>query len=129
MQRLVLFILLAGVLFGCADDDPDVRGLPGIWVQIAFLADPGDGSGTFQPVNTDFTLEINSDLSYTANASLCNNEPTDGTQTTGQFDEATMRVQEEGCQYSQAWELDGNELIIYYPCIEPCAAKFARVSG
>ena len=68
-------IALIFILLSCSSDNtkPETHheGLLGKWKLIEQLADPGDGSGTFNPVESDRTIEFFSDGTITVNGSLC----------------------------------------------------------
>ena len=56
-----ILILLAMFLLNCSSDDSKPSGetaLIGKWKLIEQLADPGDGSGTFQPIESDIVIEF-----------------------------------------------------------------------
>lgn len=59
MKKTVLLVLVVGLLTCDATDPLDnyhITKLEGMWQLTAVLADPGDGSGTYQPVSSQKTL-------------------------------------------------------------------------
>lgn len=64
MKKKTFLLLVAGVLFSCNNDDnpnPNLY-LIGTWNLIEVLADTGDGNGTFQPVDSNQTIELKNQL-------------------------------------------------------------------
>lgn len=72
-NSLILFMLL--MIFSCTTKEakPDIKNqdLIGKWKVIEQLADPGDGSGTFNPIESDRTIQFFSDGTITINGDLC----------------------------------------------------------
>lgn len=60
-------------LFYCSNDDGnglEIQPL-GSWELIEVLADPGDGSGTIEPVESNKTMDFSANGIVTTNSSLC----------------------------------------------------------
>jgi len=53
------------------DDDTTDNEIVGVWKLIQISIDPGDGSGTFQDVETDKTIEFKADGTLISNGSIC----------------------------------------------------------
>lgn len=123
----IQFLLLLILLSCNPDDDPVYEGLEGTWVLIEYLADPGSGTAPFQPIDSDFTLNIASDNFYSANASFCDWDRQSGNPSSGFLNENTLVLTEDDCDHTFWYEQNDNELVIRLLCIEPCALKFARV--
>ena len=125
MKYLFLSLLIIVALASC-DKEPCIEtDLIGEYRLAEMLMDPGDGSGTFQPVNSDKTIEFHNDGTVTSNGDLCfmtieANSPTSGTYS---ITDSTISIT--GCS-DLAFELENDDLIIHYPCIEGCSAKFRR---
>ena len=56
MRYLILFFAIGASLQACTEEETD--DLRNKWKLIEVLADPGDGSGTFQPVESDKTISF-----------------------------------------------------------------------
>ncbi|NJC27408.1 hypothetical protein [Neolewinella antarctica] len=140
-----LFICLLAFT-ACEDDedplvflDPDPTTpmtLTGQWQLIEVLADPGDGSGTFQPVTSSRTIEFLTDSTYQSNSIIC--EFTTETNsltvlTDGKFNLDELLLSPEDCrnvpplQAPLGMSFADGDLILEYLCIEPCLQKFRKL--
>lgn len=74
MKKQILLILTIVVLFSCNNDEQNnsETELIGNWKLIGVLADSGNGSGTFQTVTSDKTIEFKKNGTVITNTSLCN---------------------------------------------------------
>ena len=73
MKKYLLLVLLV-IISSCTSDDSkpaDETGIIGKWKLIEQLADPGDGSGTFQPISSERVIEFFSDGTVSVNGDLC----------------------------------------------------------
>ena len=71
MKKSILFLLGIALLLSCSNDDQNNSELIGNWKLIEILADPGDGSGTFQAVESTKTIEFKNNGTVITNSSLC----------------------------------------------------------
>ncbi|WP_340201234.1 hypothetical protein [Ascidiimonas sp. W6] len=72
MKKLAIPFLAFLLLSSCDDDDTkNIDITSGTWRLVEQLADPGDGSGTFQPVRSEKTLQFLENGSVVTNKSLC----------------------------------------------------------
>ena len=121
-----------GILFSCSSDDdgnPNTE-LIGTWQLVETLIDPGDGSGTFEPIESDKVIIFGADGTIFSNGNLCDIEastdnPTSGTYSTANSTFSSPDCNNPGQEFS--FERNGNILIIHYPCIEPCQAKYMKI--
>jgi hypothetical protein len=137
---IILFVLF---LTNCNSDDnkpSDETEFNGKWKLIEQYLDPGDGSGDFQPIESDRIIELLSDGTVSINGKLCVMSSEVGDIETGTYmitssDEADTTYDGEiipnTCSSRSAkiyfdLSLSGN-LILWYPCIEGCAQKFTRI--
>lgn len=134
---LIFFVL---TLLNCSSDDTkpseENMNLLGKWKLIEQLADPGDGSGTFNPVESDRTIEFFSDGTVTVNGSLCYMSINVEEKTSGTFEiisDDTADTWYDGiiipnnCEINIYFNLPLNgDLILSYPCIEGCGQKFVK---
>lgn len=131
-------LLMGTVLFfsSCEKDEPTPTcGTPITWKLVEVLADPGDGSGTFQPVNSQKRLAFSDDGTVRANSGMCSmqNEPTPGNQGTfsvvGNYDSTSSLITPNcpALSYTLSYTINGNELIIIYPCIEACQERYIKL--
>lgn len=125
-----LFFLI--VINSCNSDTPFVydQGLIGSWVLTETLFDPGDGSGVFQPYSSNLNITFYDTGDFTTNGDLCNLVPDAGTQLfTGTYSLADSTISLLACEHNYLKfnpNLEDNEVVINFLCIEPCAFKFSR---
>jgi hypothetical protein len=129
---IIRYILLVSVsalcITSCKKENPPE--LTTEWKLIEQLMDPGDGSGTFQPVTSDKTIEFFNDGTVTSNGDLCTMSSLSGTGSSGTYDETEMIVTADNCgiaTFEIRYELSGDYLILSYPCIEPCREKYEAI--
>jgi len=125
-MKLTLFLLLLVLLASCSQEEgPEIEsGITGKWQLAEFLSDPGDGSGVFQPATIDKTITFFSDLTFESNSSMCNIND-GGSQ--GDYDPETMIIAPENCTFRITFKHENSKLLLYYPCIEPCAEKYEKI--
>lgn len=127
---VILCLLLIG-LFSCeedAEEKTDGTEIVGNWNLIQAFADPGDGSGTFEDVNSSKKLVILSDGTFTSNYSMCViNAETDETGS-GTYNAADSLMYPDGCDYKLWFYMtQSGYLEVYYPCIEGCGERYEKV--
>jgi hypothetical protein len=132
MTKKIIFLLCIGFLFSCKKDNPDPEtSLIGKWKLIEVLNDPGDGSGTFQGVQSNKTIEFHSNGNVTSNGSICNNSTESNTSTSGTYSLSNSTIDSPDCHNDSIltinFEHKNSILIINFPCIEPCKGKFEKM--
>lgn len=142
MKKLIL-ITISIILISCSSDEGKPSGeteLLGKWKLIEQYLDPGDGSGDFQPINSNRTIEFFSNGTVEINGELCFMSSEVGDKETGTYmitssNEADTTYDGEiipnTCSSRSAkvyfdLPLNGN-LILWYLCIEGCGQKFKKV--
>lgn len=124
-------MLTLGILYSCNKDD-DIKQnieLTGNWRLIEVLADPSDGSGTFYQVESNKIITFENDGIIISNGNLCNMTINSDYQTTGTYSATELTFNSDNCNnpdYDFTFEQNGNIIIINYPCIEPCKAKYIK---
>jgi len=130
MKKVILIILFSRILFSCSEKDESTNtDLIGKWKLTEILADPGDGSGTFHSVSSNVILEFHSDYTVTSNKPVCTMSIETGEPGSGTYSLADSTISSGDCgtTYSKLkFEISGSVLILYYPCIEPCATKYVK---
>ncbi|MDO5969911.1 hypothetical protein Q4Q35_08825 [Flavivirga aquimarina] len=133
---LILLILL---LFNCKSDDGTPQGdidLIGEWKLIEQLADPGDGSGTFLPIESDKVITFFNDGTVTSNGLLCSMSSEAGTEDTGIYEAIETsfsygEITPDNCVSNffnvVYYKIEGANLILWYQCIESCGFKFEKI--
>ena len=133
MKKLSLLLALVGILSACAKNEdetnnPDTTNtsFEAQYQLREILADPGDGSGTFKPVNSAKIVMLYADGTIKCNGDLCNMSEATGTTTQGTYTFSDSSITVNNCM-KLFFELSSNGLIINYPCIEPCRAKYEKI--
>lgn len=129
-------MLLCLIIFSCSDDDgrkPETSEFLGKWKLTQTLFDPGDGSGVYTDVASDDNREIEflSNGNVVSNYSLCTSNPTSGNSFTAPYFEDNDYIVPNDCfpdGYNITYQIEGDNLILHYPCIEACAYKFTRIT-
>ena len=127
--RIFLLITIFGINLNACNEAEEPE-LINEWKLIEQLMDPGDGSGTFQPVISDKTIEFFSDGTVTSNGNLCTMSSASGTGSSGTYDGTEMIITADNCGvaiFEIRYELSGENLILSYPCIEACREKYEAV--
>lgn len=139
-KRFIL--LLVSTLLSCAsalEETPPVNltgnaGLVGTWKLVEYLADPGNGRGTYQPVNGRFTeiVEFRADGRFIGTTDLGLSQAQrfeyykviDGQRIELIYKTNTANRPTQIWWYS---DLTASTLTLSYGCIEPCRGKYVRV--
>jgi len=127
MKKLILLLFLSGVLFSCHKNDEELAptSLAGTWKLTEVLADIGDGKGTLQPVSSNKNLVFVSDNKITSNGQICDFSIESNSSSTASYSQANNTI---NCSnFIIHYELVANTLILSYPCIEGCQAKYTKV--
>ena len=100
------------------------------WLLKEILADPGDGSGTFEKVNSNRYIEFRKDGAVYSNGNLCSMSISSETSSVGECKEGNSILTVKGCD-NQPLEIKYKEnhtvMILSYPCKESCLAKYVRI--
>lgn len=132
MKKLTpLLFLLIAINISCGKDNETTadNDLIGTWKLTEILSDPGDGSGTYNPVESNRILTFNTNGSVTSNGSFCNMGIETGTWDSANWSLSDSSITVSDCytdQFSIRFELSENIIELYYPCIEPCGMKFVK---
>jgi hypothetical protein len=128
MKRLFT-LAICGVLSACTSEtEMGNADLIGKWKLVEALLDPGDGSGVFQPITSDRTIEFFRDGKFISSEPLC--PGTDAsTSLTGTYSVEKSELVPDGCSFfgdgrTILFKIEGRSLILSYPCIEACRYKY-----
>ena len=126
--RLLVFF---SILNACTinDNTNDNGNLIGQWKLIEVLLDPGDGSGTFTEVESNKIISFSEDGIISSNGSLCDTSINTNNPTIGTYSAENSTFNSNDCidpNYNYSFEQVGPIIIINYPCIEPCQAKYMK---
>lgn len=131
------FVLLTTIvlLISCgrdSDDPLDGNSLYGAWMLTEVLFDPGDGSGTFTPRDTGEEIILRPDGTFWANWDPCPLNGEVGGRYSGEYLQTGEMSFEITCPADNEFSIEGSLerglLILYYPCIEPCAYRFYKTA-
>ncbi|GAA4896737.1 hypothetical protein GCM10023311_21860 [Flaviramulus aquimarinus] len=134
-------ILIAIFFLNCTSDDSksiDKTGLIGTWKLIEQFADPGDGSGAFQPIESDRVIEFFSNGTLTVNSTLCfrdntiiPNQSASGTYvfaSESEFNTGDIMPNDCNSELNRiTFEIEDSKLILWYLCVEGCGEKFEKI--
>ncbi|WP_298895170.1 lipocalin family protein [uncultured Psychroserpens sp.] len=130
MKKQLLVLLVITLMLSCNNDDQNNSNIEliGNWKLIEVLANPGGGSGTFMPVESDKTIEFENSGTITTNTSLC--DPySDEIITTGSFS-LTNNTITTNCQNPNittiSFELNDQHLILNFISNEGYSQKFKK---
>lgn len=131
MKKSILLLSALFIVFSSCKKEDDVIVIgdhvrsSDTYKLVETLADPGDGSGTFQTVSSDKTVSLYNDGTITSNGELCRLSIETGTATAGTYSFADSTISSSDCT-TFGFELSGNTLILNYQCIEACRGKFLK---
>ena len=132
MKNYFAVVIMILISLGCNEEEtlnPENE-LFGTWRLTEVLADPGDGSGTFQPTTIDKTMTFAAEGTIFTNLALCPFSSNINKSVTGAytFEDNRGVITPTDCpDYTLDFELSESNLIIYLPCIEPCAEKYEKI--
>lgn len=135
-ELLFLFFFVSIAVFsGCKSDDDNGDelddGITGQWILIEMLADPGDGSGVFMPVESAKTITFNEDGTYSSNGDICSFSSDTTTPSEGTYSETENGFSidcDTPFPLPLSLNIDQGDLIVVFTCIEPCLQKFRRIN-
>ncbi len=105
-------------------------GICGKWKLVEELMDPGDGSGTFQPVSSTKEIEFFGNGTFEANGEMCVMANQSSSTQTGTYDSSGSTFSPDNCSsqtpLTYSYSISGDTLILSYPCFEGCQQKYIR---
>ncbi|WP_346880664.1 hypothetical protein [uncultured Algibacter sp.] len=136
-----LRLLLALLIIGCSSDDDTTTtksnpNLIGTWKLIEQLQDPGDGNGTFKAVTSDRTFTFNTENTVVVNGNICFMRVDVGDEISATYnmdanDASSGKILTgticNTSGFNLNYTIEGQFLIVSYPCIEACAQKFEKL--
>jgi hypothetical protein len=126
MKVSFAILVIISFLTSCKKNDRD--SLTGTWVLKEVLMDPGNGSGVFTAVGSDKNLVFNTNGNVNSNGVICDMSIESNTSTAGTYSEIDSTIISTTCpNLILKYEVSGDTLILIYPCIEPCKAKYIKV--
>jgi hypothetical protein len=126
MKVSFAILVIISFLTSCKKNDRD--SLTGTWQLKEVLMDPGNGSGVFTAVSSDKNLVFNTNGNVNSNGVICDMSIESNTSTAGTYSEIDSTIISTTCpNLILKYEISGDTLILIYPCIEPCKAKYIKV--
>ncbi len=135
-MRHLLILISVLALVSCSDDDKVIAvteaspELIGNWKLVEIHVDPGDGSGDFQPVDSNKTVKFGVENDISSNGSLCSisaesNDPSEGTysETDQTFTIASCGI----APFTSNYRIVESNLILSYSCFEACQEKYIKI--
>ncbi len=130
--------MIIGFVFSCYNDNnnypvqtPSETTLEGTWKLIQVLNDPGNGSGEFYDVDSEKTITFFEDGTITSNGSICQTSTASDTPTEGTYSISQRIIDSADCYISEdiaiRFTIIDSNLIMSYPCIEPCQSRFIKI--
>ncbi|WP_236977331.1 hypothetical protein [Membranihabitans maritimus] len=132
MTRTLLLLVFFGLLTSCTRNKDEISpGLVGSWKLIESLADPGDGSGTYQAVEDGKIIEFTADNTIISRGTFCLPDTVSAVPrvvATYSVNDSIIIPMDCESGWNTHFELMGPYLILSNPyCIEPCLQKYARI--
>lgn len=133
MKHLLIFTISIFLISSCSPpkEPIDPSGLIDTWKLIQIYSDPGDGSGNFEDVDSDKTIEFLSNGFVVTTGTFCSLDIGSNGIEEASYDDNVMQITAEcgGQDLVITYRLNDNEdeLELSYPCIEGCAAKYIRM--
>ncbi len=131
MKKTITVCICFFYLLSCTSTTEEVaidQNELGTWRLIEVFADPGDGSGTFQSVVSSKTVTFEANGTINCLGNLCDLSAASSTQTTGTYSSFNRTIMTPNCNQLQlTYEITEDVLIIIYPFIETCKAKYIKV--
>jgi hypothetical protein len=128
MKKLLILSLFFSSLSACKKKEATLNhSRIGTWKLIEVLADPGDGSGTFQPVVSNKTITFDNQLNVTSNGILCDMSIASNAGSAGKYVIADSTIIPFDCPSTTLVTTKyGDTLVLRYSCFEACRAKYMK---
>ena len=131
MKLLGVFILISLLTINCNKNSKADSKITGKWRLIEQLLDPGDGSGEYVTIDSEKTLDIKSDGTFTCNGDICSINGKSEYASSGIFDSEAKTITGTACMTESLFDIGysfkSGKLILAFPCFEPCLQKFERI--
>lgn len=131
MKNRIVLMALLGIVCACtkSDSSPVKSTLVGSWKLSEILADPGNGSGTFRAVTSNKTITFDNKGNVGCNGVICDMFNDASTKASiGTYSVIDATITSADCANTKInYVLKNDTVILIYPCIEACKAKYIRL--
>lgn len=143
-KKLFFYLTVTMIIFSCSksDDNQNVinSDFIGKWKLTETLQDPGDGSGVYERIDSEKTIEFFNNGTFSINGPLCGLSTSVGENIMGQvrisnYSNNNILFSNEKCSTDNSSTeyivvIEDSDLIIYYTaCVEGCAQKYQKVTA
>ena len=131
MKKAIFIAATFLILFSGSCQKNKPTAIIGKWKLTEELIDIGDGKGQFKKTETQQIIEFFEDGNFTSTTSLCQMPSENAKNGTGTFSTKENKIIPGNCAEPNrdiTFEINGQELILHLPCIEPCAQKYVRIN-
>uniref|UniRef100_UPI0037DC77FD lipocalin family protein n=1 Tax=Zhouia sp. PK063 TaxID=3373602 RepID=UPI0037DC77FD len=130
MKKITLILVVCFAIISCSDnDDTTNTSIYGTYKLVATYMDPGDGSGTYEPVSSNKTITFKEDGTVTSNGDLCTMTIDTDVASSGTFSLVDSTYTSSSCsnpEYAYPFEVSGNTVIVHFSCFEGCGFKYKK---
>jgi hypothetical protein len=124
-MKYFILLLVLFVLISCSKSSENSNKIPasliGRWNLTEYLADPGDGSGTWKHTETEDYIE------FTQDSTVLSNKPGTGDITRfGLPNDSTILFIYPTYNITNSYKIEGNQLTLMGGCIEACGSKYIK---
>ncbi|MEL6533858.1 MAG: hypothetical protein AAFQ98_00535 [Bacteroidota bacterium] len=136
MRFSLILLAIAFCFASCNAPAPTPESIFGTYQLIETYFDPGDGSGDYEAVESNLTIRIKEDSTFTSNGALCEYTTEGLSRSRGVLIGARQVLQVSNCfnnliqpdqELGYAW--DELELVLSLGCDEPCLLRFEKISN
>lgn len=134
MKTRVSLLLFLFIVLSCDKDEVSALNanvLEGTWLLIEALRDDDNGGRIFKPVESSREITLTPDNTFVTNYDVCQ-AIEEGEKFSGDFERIGIQEFLIRCAgsllNSVQGKLEAGHLILYYPCAQPCAYKFEKIS-
>lgn len=119
------FLIIFLLLFLCSCQKQSINeGSIAVYRLQSILSDPGDGSGNFQVVESGRNIEFLETGHILTNSNICLFDTSANSIQLLEINDVDSLILAEDC--TLRYSIQANNLLLYYPCIEPCIAKYKK---
>ncbi|PCJ64104.1 MAG: hypothetical protein COA58_14050 [Bacteroidetes bacterium] len=130
MRKNIYTALIIPIIFtACSvDDTPIAPPIASSYKLVEILADPGDGSGTFETVTSNKQLTFYANGTITSNGNLCQISIDSDYPSTGTYNSDSLFIQSDSCSNRRiSYAINGKTLTLSRLCREPCREKYQKI--